>query len=156
MNVPHLHLILNHLPIFGSAFAAILLAIAMMRRSSELTRVALGTMVIMGVASVVVFLTGEPAEELVEDLAGISRGAIEIHEELALAATVAAGTLAALSMAALVGWRRRAVPQWGRAALLAGATIVCLTMGVTGYFGGRIRHTELRDASVAATAADRD
>ena len=40
MNVPHLHLILNHVPTIGTAVALGLLLLSLLRRNQQLTRVA--------------------------------------------------------------------------------------------------------------------
>jgi len=42
MSLVHLHLMLNHAPVIGVVFAALLLAIAALRHSDELTKVAFG------------------------------------------------------------------------------------------------------------------
>ena len=41
MNVPHLHLLLNHIPTIGGAAALVLLIIAFVRKSDDLKRIAL-------------------------------------------------------------------------------------------------------------------
>ena len=63
MNAVHVHLLLNHLPVIGSLIAAALLIVALLRRDSGLAKVTLGLFVALAGIAVVVFLTGEPAEE---------------------------------------------------------------------------------------------
>lgn len=43
----------------------------------------LGLLAVAGLSAIAVFLTGEPAEEVVEGRAGVSHDAIEAHEEWA-------------------------------------------------------------------------
>lgn len=148
MSAVHIHLLLNHLPVIGGLFATALLALALVRRKDELMKAALGFFVVLGVISVVVFLTGEPAEELVEGLPGVSEAIMERHEELALLATVAMAGLGALSLAALMAFRRRLLPRWVGAASFVLALGVGGVMGYTANLGGQIRHTEIRAGAV--------
>ena len=46
MSLVHLHLMLNHAPVIGVVFAALLLSIAVLRHSDELTKVAFGFLVL--------------------------------------------------------------------------------------------------------------
>jgi hypothetical protein len=144
MNAVHLHLMLNHLPVIGSAIGVLLLAVALARRSGELTKVALGLFALLGVAAVAVFLTGEPAEDVVEKLPGFSHAITEEHEEVALVATIALGAFGALAVALLAAFRRRALPRWAAVGSLLGALAICAIMGYTAFLGGQIRHTEVR------------
>ena len=41
MTVPHLHLLLNHIPTIGGAAALVLLVVAFARKSDDLKRIAL-------------------------------------------------------------------------------------------------------------------
>jgi hypothetical protein len=50
MSLVHLHLMLNHAPVIGIVFAALLLAFAALRRSDELTKVAFGILALIAVA----------------------------------------------------------------------------------------------------------
>jgi hypothetical protein len=154
MSLVHLHLMLNHAPVIGIVFAALLLAVATWRRSDELTKVALGFLVLLGGVTVIVFATGGAAEQAVEKLPTFSRGITERHEDAAVAATVMMAAIGVLAALALVVYRRRAVP---RGVTVAAAVAVVATVGVVGYvanLGGQIRHTEIRaEAGAASTAA---
>jgi len=118
MNVAHIHLMLNHLPVMGAAIGVLLLAAAFLRRSDELTKASLALLALLGVASVVVYLTGEPAEKIVEKVAGFSESLLERHEDVALLATISMGVLGALSLLTLVVFRRRPLPRWTTAVAL--------------------------------------
>lgn len=154
MTLVHLHLLLNHLPVVGAMFGILLLAIALVRRSSELGKVTLGLFALLGAVSLAVYLTGEPAEEMVEKLPGFSEAITEAHEEAALVATVAMTGFGILALAALGAFRRRALPRWVTASSLVLALAAGGVMGYTAYLGGQIRHTEIR-VGAAATAGDR-
>lgn len=145
MNSAHLHLMLNHLPVVGSVFALLLLVAALMRKSQELQKASLVVFAIIALTAVPVYLTGEPAEKLVERLPGITEAVIEQHEE---AAEVAFISVLALGVAALGGlafaWRARPLPRWFAIVLLL---LSVTTMGLmlrTANLGGQVRHTEIR------------
>jgi len=152
MSLVHLHLILNHAPVIGVVFAMLLLALAAMRQSDELTKVALGFLVLLGAATAVVFATGGAAEQAIEKLPAFSREITERHEDAAVAATAMMVAIGVLASIALVIYRGRAVP---RRVTIAAVVAVLASVGVVGYvanLGGQIRHTEIRAGGASAVA----
>lgn len=148
MTIVHLHLLLNHFPVVGAIVGIFLLAAAWFRKSDELGKAALGLFAILGFITVIVFLTGEPAEEVVEQLPGYSAAITERHEESALAATVAMSALGLLSLAALGIFRRKPMDRRVTALALLLALGVAGMIGFTANLGGQIRHTEIRPAAI--------
>lgn len=155
MNIVHLHLLLNHVPVIGAVFAVLLLALALLRNSSELAKSAFVVFTVLGVIAVVVFLTGGPAEETVDKLPGFSESITERHEDIALVATILMAALGALTLLALWVYRRRAMPRGIAVTGLIVAIGVSGVMGYTANLGGQIRHTEIRSGTVEGTGADR-
>ena len=155
MSPVHLHLMLNHLPVVGTVIGVLLLAVALLRRSSELAKVTLGLFALLGVAAVAVVLTGEPAEDIVEKLPGFSRSITHAHEEIAEVATFVLAGFGVLAVGALVAFRRRALPRWVMEGGFALALVAGGLMGYAGYLGGQVRHTEVRTDAVASAAGDR-
>lgn len=154
MDTAYLHLLLNHLPVLGVPFGLLLLAAGMAARSSDLKRAALATFALAALAAVPAYLTGEPAEEKVEHIAGVSERLIHDHEERAEVSLIATSVLGVLSLGALLGWRDRDLPT---APLGAVAVLALLTFGslvLTAKAGGEIRHTEFGGASITAPAGD--
>lgn len=149
MNPAHLHLLLNHLPIVGVLGGALLLAWGLLRNEDAVTRAALGALCLAGAAAVGVYFTGEPAEEMVESLAGVSEAALEAHEEAALWAAVGGGVLAVLAGLALAAARSRAAARRVGVGVLAVAAVALGAMGWTANLGGQIRHSELRPEAAA-------
>jgi uncharacterized membrane protein len=155
MNIVHMHLLLNHVPVVGAALGAVLLAYAVVRRSSEVAKLALALFAALAVVTVAVFFTGEPAEEAIEHMPGFSNTIVEQHEELALLSTIAFAGLGALGLAALVYFRRRLLPRWAAATGLALSLTISGMMAVTANLGGQIRHSEIRaGASLGSTDSD--
>jgi uncharacterized membrane protein len=149
MNAIHLHLLLNHVPVIGAVIGVALLVGALARRSDELGKAALALFVVLASISAVVFLTGEPAEELVEKLPGFSEALTHQHEEVAevaLFAMIAVGVFSALG---LLVFRKRPMARWVTPAALALSLVAAGLMGYAANLGGMIRHTEIRSASVA-------
>jgi uncharacterized membrane protein len=148
MSLVHLHLILNHVPVVGALFALFLFAAAIFLRETVTTRLALVFSAAIALVAVAVYFTGEPAEEAIENLAGISERVIEQHEEAAALSTIAMGAFGALAFAALVIFRKRQMPRWVGAAGLAGTIVLTALMGWTANLGGQIRHSEIRSANI--------
>lgn len=152
MSAVHLHLLLNHFPVVGAVLGVLLLSYALVRKSSDLTKVAFGLFALLGVVAGVVYLTGGSAEEAVENLPGLSETLLERHEEAALAATIVMGAVGAIALFLLLVFRRRAVP---RAMITAALLVAVGGVGVLGYaanLGGQIRHTEIRSGAAATDA----
>ena len=158
MNEAHLHLLVNHLPVIGTLFSIALLAWALIRRSPELTRVALGFFVLAAITGLVAYLTGEPAEHLVEEMAGISEPALEEHEETALLATILLGAYGVFALGALVYFRGRRALSRGFATIALLLSLVPMgMMAYTAYLGGEVRHPEIRPgANLAALRSGAD
>ena len=156
MSVTHLHLLLNHFPVIGTLIVVALLAIALMRKSSELTKVSLGLLAGLAIVSVIVYLTGEPAEGAIEKLPGFSEAITERHEEFALVATIVLGMVGTSAAILLFVTRKRQMSRWitltGFVMSLAAAGM----MGYTAMLGGQVRHTELRSGASAQSTTTND
>jgi uncharacterized membrane protein len=146
MNWPHIHLMLNHVPVLGTLFGLALLAWGLWRRNDSLQRAALFTFVAVAVVAIPVYLTGEPAEDAVENLVGTAESAIEAHEAAALLSFIAMEILGALALGALALSRTRFNPALVVRGALAIALLTGGLMAWTANLGGRIRHGELRAA----------
>jgi hypothetical protein len=147
MNATHLHPMLNHVPVLGTALGLGLIAFAIWQKSEELKKTALGVFIIVALVTVPVYLTGEPAEDVVKPLPGVSEPIIEQHEE---AATVAFTGIVVLGVAALAGLllfrRGKMVPAWYGYVVLAVSLIVGSLTTWTANLDGQVRHTEIRSS----------
>jgi uncharacterized membrane protein len=156
MSVMHLHLLLNHFPVIGTLIGVAFLAVALFRGSSELGKVSLGLFAALGVISIIVYFTGEPAEEAIEKLPGFSEAITERHEEVALIATIALAAFGGLALAALGVFRRKSLPRWVTLGSFALSLATGAAMGYTALLGGQVRHTELRTGSEATQSMSQE
>jgi hypothetical protein len=150
MNGAHLHLILNHIPIIGGMGATLILIWGLLRKNQSIIYLAFAFFVLMGVASLGADLTGEGAEEVVEDMlpAG-GEAAIHEHEEAALLANIAMMVTGLAALVALVV-KKIGSTRWMPIVVLLFGIIASALMVRTGNLGGLIRHPEIAGASAAA------
>lgn len=144
LDAAHIHLMLNHLPVVGAPLLLLLLTIGLLRGSGELLTVSLILTVGLALVTGFVYLTGEPAEELVEHAPWFREALAETHEEhaaMSLAAVLATGVLAAAAFALRV--RPRAGPRLARVTWV-GLVLSTILLGWTAWSGGQIRHEEVR------------
>ena len=151
MNADHLHLVLNHAPLFGVLFGVIALAFALVRRSDDVVRLGLGLILIAGLFVVPTYFSGEEAEDVVEAVAGVSHARIEAHEDAGKLATIGTGALGLLALGALGLFWRRPVPRPLVLGTLALSLAVAAGIGYTANLGGQIRHPEITGSSPAAS-----
>ncbi|HLK32624.1 MAG TPA: hypothetical protein VKT29_06005 [Terriglobales bacterium] len=152
MSSAHIHLILNHIPVMGIAFAAAIMAFAMLRPSSELKKLSLVFFVFIALAAIPTYLTGEPAEKSLTGY-NVPTAVIERHEEAAGAALAGVEILGVIALAGLVLFRRTTPPQWFFAGCLAIALAIGGIMAWTANLGGQIRHPEISTAQGSGTHA---
>lgn len=157
MNLTHLHLALNHIPVLGTAFALALLVFGIWRKSNELKKTALLTFVVIAITAVPAYLTGEPAEDGVEGLPGVSEAIIKQHEEAAGIAFACIGVLGVIALLGLLALRHgKAVPAWFAGLMVIASLTVSGLMAWTANIGGQIRHTEIRVGAGASTTINQD
>ncbi|MCB0593308.1 MAG: hypothetical protein KDD28_04400 [Phaeodactylibacter sp.] len=154
MNQAHVHLLLTHLPIVGSLLGVLALLAGFAFRSEPVKRTALGLFLFAALAAIPTFLTGEGAEEVVENLPGVQENLIGRHEDMASLFIWLISGLGLLSLATLAAsFKSNSISK----ALYPVTLVVSLaTMGVAtqvGATGGQIRHTEIGGATVQADAS---
>jgi hypothetical protein len=110
-----------------------------------LKKISLGIFIIVALLAIPAYLTGEPAEELVENLPGVSKTSIEQHEEAAQVAFAGVLIVGVAALGGLFFFRRdKAIPNWLAIIVLVLSLIVFALMARTADLGGLIRHTEIR------------
>ena len=154
MDAAHLHLALNHVPVVGVPLVMLLLGWGLLRRNREIVRLAFGALALMALATAFVYLTGEPTEELVEGLAGVSEPLLERHEEAAQLTIILVGILGIAGLFGLVFTRQRSPFRYGLLVLVLSVLPVA-ALARTANLGGQVRHPEIRPgASLTAESPD--
>lgn len=153
----HIHLIITHLPIFGSMLGLIVLLYGIIQNSSEVKKAAYIVFFIAAIGGMVANATGEEAEEFVEHLPGYSHSVIHEHEEFAEKAIISIVALGLLAIAAFVGESQQ--KSWAKP-LTWGVLVVAIVMAsltsYTGYLGGHIKHTEVYGEPATGADANHD
>ncbi|CAN5124867.1 hypothetical protein BH09BAC5_BH09BAC5_18940 [soil metagenome] len=148
MNQTHIHLLINHLPIFGSILGGLVLVHGLWTKSNQTKIAAYNVLIISSLGAVIAYLTGEAAEETVENLQGISKTMLDQHEDASVFALVA---LIVLGVASLIGlFLTLKKSSFTRTIAVVTLFISLISFGIiarTGYLGGQIRHTELNSAT---------
>ncbi|MDH4473556.1 MAG: hypothetical protein QE487_13185 [Fluviicola sp.] len=149
MKETHIHLLINHMPVFGTIFGAIVLAIGIWSKSTTTKLSAYVVFLLSAIGGTVAYLTGEAAEETVEHIPGVAASMIEQHETAAGYALVAMIVLGVLAVFASV----MTVFKPTTTNLFAWITLLVSLAGFglvarTGYLGGQIRHTEVSGYTV--------
>ena len=148
MNQTHIHLLITHLPIYGSILGALVLAYGLLSKSNRTKVAAYYLFIIAAIGAGISYLTGEAAEETVEDIQGVAKDMIEQHEDFALLALVSIIILAVASFYGIFVTLRKS-PHTKKMAIVI-LLISLLSWGLvarTGYLGGQIRHTEINNAN---------
>ena len=144
MSPAHIHLLITHLPIFGALIGSLVLAYAIIIKSNDTKIAAYGVLVLSTFGAGITYLTGEAAEEVVEEIPGVVESTIKAHENFALIALIGLIIMGLLSVIGLIAIVNKSTyaPKIAIVVLIAAITSFGL-VAITGYLGGKIRHTEL-------------
>jgi len=141
----HWHLLFNHFPVILSITGTGFILAAFIFKKQHLK---FGGLILLMVAAVGAFAahrTGEGAEEIVEEMAGVSHEAIHNHEDIAstgLNIMLGTGVIALITIL-LVHAKKKSATIFLVVTLLASLASAGY-MSYVGYTGGEIRHPEIR------------
>ncbi|WP_142784030.1 hypothetical protein [Changchengzhania lutea] len=158
MNDAHFHLVVNHLPIVGVLIGFLVLLVGYIIKKPQIKNTALGIFIFSAFTAAAAFLTGEGAEEIVENLPGISETLIHKHEEYAELFLTIMLILAGVSLTTLfLEYKKLPFSKYGFVAVLL---LSITSIGISKYVGtsgGEITHIEIRsDANVIQLDAQDD
>jgi hypothetical protein len=156
MNSAHLHLVLNHAPLFALAAGFALLVWGVVRNSHEVRLIARILFILAAAAAVAVYFTGKAAEDVVENLPGVLERAIEQHEDAGTAALAAIGATGIIAAIGLMLHRASGTLRSATLAALFAMSLVAF--GLTAWAanaGGAIRHPEILNKTAAVPAEHR-
>lgn len=144
MSQVHLHLLITHLPVFGSILGALVLGYGMWTKSNQTKNAANFIFILSAIGAGIAYLTGEAAEEAVEHIQGVSENIIELHEDAAMYSLISLIALGVMSVIALV--LNRFKPSLIKSISTLTLVVSLISFGLvarTGYLGGQIRHSEI-------------
>jgi uncharacterized membrane protein len=147
MNAPHIHLMLNHLPVIGLALGLLILLVGLLKKNATVLVVALSITAVAGISSYPTMYSGGASEHYLEEHEQefqIDHDLLHEHEEAAEIAfwpTVITGIISVLGLFAMYkGF------SWTNKVALVVLVLGILSMGLlyqTSNSGGKIRHPEL-------------
>ena len=153
MNQTHLHLLITHLPIFGSLLGTLVLGFAIWKKSNTTKLAAYYMLVISTVGAIIAYLTGEGAEETVENIQGVSENIIDKHADFAIYALIGLSVVGVFSLIGIYSIHNKS--PFTKTISTATLFLALISFGLvarTGYLGGQIRHTEIATGSLQNNA----
>ncbi len=148
MDQAHIHLLITHLPIFGSLLGTLVLGYGIGKKSNTTKTAAHYIFIISALGASIAYTTGEGAEETVENIQGVSENIIEQHADFAayaLVALIAVGIVSLLTI--YLEFIKNKLAKSLTLATLFLAVISSALVAKTGYLGGQIRHTEISSST---------
>lgn len=144
MDAARIHLVITHLPVFGLFLGFFALLFGVLRADNGVKIVSLAIIIVSIAGGLIAFQTGEAAEDTVENIAGVSHDAVELHEESAELTNILAIGLGLLSVVGLYFEVNK--KRFARQIVLIVLVFSALTfffVARTALLGGKIRHTEM-------------
>lgn len=135
---------MNHLPIFGSIIGAFILMYGIWTKSSSTKSASYFLFIASALGAGIAYITGEAAEDSVENLLGVAKNAIHSHENFAIYALVCSIILGLSAIIGLFLAAKKQVTSDRYANVVLIIAMVCFLISArTAYLGAQIRHTEL-------------
>lgn len=150
MDLTHLHLVLNHVPVIGLMIGFFVLVWGTIRKYDHVKNTGLLLLLVASIVTIPVYLTGEPAGEIVEKLPGVSEQIIGLHEDAAMFSLVLCIAVGGLAFLALIVRRffSDAIGMIAIFAVLILTSLAGVSIAYTANLGGQVRHTEIRQSQV--------
>jgi hypothetical protein len=149
----HVHLAINHSPLYCELFALCLVLFGLIRKRREFVTAGLVVCIIAALCGIAADLTGDSAAHFVSHakppIAGVDTTLIKEHD---LAASFFVGGSCITGFVAIIalfiGHRRGARPRWLEIVM---AVLIAWSLSIAGrtaLLGGRIHHQEVRALAV--------
>jgi uncharacterized membrane protein len=151
MNAQDIHLLTNHIPVFGLFFGLALWILGLVRMEEKYTRLGLVVLMITTLLSIVAFRSGHPAHEIVEDLPGSSHKMIHEHRDAAKWGYYMMLPLGILALGIYLQLRWVAIQtKWIQWIIVVFGLFTFAAMARASHLGGEIRRPELRGEAPGA------
>lgn len=147
MNDAHFHLIVNHLPIIIPAIGLLVILGGFITRSAIVKRTAYFIFILGALCTIPAAVSGEGAEEVVENLNLADHHIIHEHEEAAEVFILFSYALGALALIGLwANMKNKSFTTVINIITIALSLVVLFLGSRAGTTGGEIRHTEIRES----------
>jgi hypothetical protein len=146
MNLAHIHIVLNHIPSFGSIAALVLLAAAIYIKNDALKKFSFLALVVIALAVLPTYITGAESQRAVRNRPAVSRAMIQVHQNAAMVTIVlmtVAGTFAWFGLWETRRFGHAGPITTGGTLATTGASVIAILS--TASLGGKISHPEVRD-----------
>lgn len=149
MNDAHFHLIVNHLPVIIPAIGLLIMLGGLILRSAIVKRTAYLIYVLGALCTLPAAVSGEGAEEVVEELNIASHDIIHEHEEAAEIFILFSYALGVLSLIGLwANIKNKPFSSIITIITIALSIVVLYLASRAATTGGEIRHTEIRTDTI--------
>jgi len=166
MNLPHVHLLLNHIPIIGTLITLGLFLVSLVAKRDDMKQISLALFALIALMAIPAYMSGSGAQQALQESTEISTATIETHQGAAFIAFIFMEITGLFSLMGLWRFSRTAKNPWesgpARFNLLAVLLLAIATSGlmsVAGNTGGEIRHEEIgsgqESVSLAGTIGSR-
>ena len=153
LSAVHVHLAINHSPLYGELFALCLVLFGLIKARREFVTAGLIVSIIASLCGILADTTGDGAARFISHanppLAGVDKTLIKEHD---LAASFFVGSSCITAFLAIVvlfiGHRRGARPRWMEVVMAIFIAWSLSVAGRTALLGGRIHHEEVRALAV--------
>ncbi len=135
MSAVHLHLMLNHFSVVGFPIIFFIFLYGIYRKNEEIKFVSLWSLIFLSIITIIVYFSGHKAYELLENQ--LDRQYLEIHEELGKWTFI-------LSIVLLLSSIISIITKKFRFFVLTILLLTIISSTITGFYGGQIRHEEIR------------
>jgi hypothetical protein len=163
MNLAHLHLWLNHLPIIGTMITLGLFLVALVGDRDDLKQASLALFSLISLFAIPAYMSGTGAYQVLQESPDAAMDLIERHQGAAFLAFVFMEITGAVAVAALWKYSRTNKNPWvsGPAklnlfAVLVFAIATAGLMAIAGNTGGDIRHPEILSAETSSPSLAAD
>jgi uncharacterized membrane protein len=142
----HIHLLLNHFPTIGFIIGLAIYFVSLFGGTHHhLKQASLVILVGIALISIPTYVTGNAAQQAIQDTEGVSAVLMDMHEGAALFALLLIELTGMFAWLALWQLRRFAhVSRWTSAVVLVLGLVAFATVARAASLGGEIRHTEIR------------
>ena len=148
IHADHLHLAINHSPLYAETFAFFLLLIGTIRRNRTLLTTGLVMAIIAALCGYAAAWTGDGAADILKKanppIAGVDTQAIGLHDQAATFVLISGSITGAVAIVALWWGRRGTRPRWLEIVLIVLALWSVTVVLRVATLGGRIHHPEVR------------